>query len=194
MGRMFRYAGAALALALAGCGYTTRLKLPEGQQRIGVELFANQTVLPDLERQLHSSVTRAVREYTGSELVQPGRAQSIVRGIVLNYRRRGGIRTAQNVWQEAGVIIDAEASLVDASSGELLARARANTQVGFTFGVAGGETAAREYALDNLAERLVLELFVVAIRKEEGRRDPELGSGPDGAVPRPPRTEAVPGS
>lgn len=172
-------------LGLTSCGYSTRLTLPEEYDRIGVEVFANDTLLPDLERPLHASMTRAVRDYTGSDLVRPATATALVRGRILSYGRRSGIRTAQNVWQESGVTIEAEASLVNRSTGALLARTRSSTRVGFAFGIDGGEVGASQRALENLADRLVLDLFVIAERKAEGRLD--LGLEPPETIPEEPK-------
>ena len=182
------------SLTLTACGYTTRLNLPEEYSSVGVEVFANDTRLPDLERPLQDFMTRAVRDYTGSRLVRPNRASSLVRGRILSYYRRNGIRTAQNILQESGVIIEAEASLIDTATGTPLARTRSSTRVGFAFGIDGGEEGATLRALDNLAERLILDLFVIAARKAEGRLDlglepPETGPNSPGSRPQ----EAEPG-
>jgi hypothetical protein len=92
-------------LALSACGYRMGLVLPEGQHKVGVSFFANDSPLPDLERELHAAVTSALRDRTGAELVRPDKAQVLISGRILGYRRRSGIRTRENQWQEAAVII-----------------------------------------------------------------------------------------
>lgn len=155
-------------LCLAACGYRMGLVLPEGQRQVGVRFFSNDSPQPDLERALHGAVTRALRDRTQAELVRPERAKLVVSGRILDYRRRRGIRSAGNLWQESAVIIEVESSLIEVSSGVELARTRSSSSVGFTFGVAGGEAQAARRALNNLGERLVLELFVLAERKHAG--------------------------
>lgn len=155
-------------LSLAACGYRMGLVLPEGQRQVGVRFFSNDSLLPDLERDLYAAVTRALRDRTEAELVRPDKAKVVVSGRILDYRRRGGIRSSENQWQESAVIIEVESTLTEVSSGEELSRTRATARVGFTFGVAGGEADASRRALNNLGERLVLELFVLAERKHSG--------------------------
>ena len=159
-----------LLMALGSCGYRVGLQLPEGQRRIGVELFANDSLQPDLERGLHEALTRSLRDRTEAELVRPSRASLVVRGRVLDYSRRGGIRSPQNRWLESAVTISAEAQLIQVSDGKQLAQARGGTQVGFSFGVEGGEVGAAQRALDNLADQLILELFIRAERSRRGQK------------------------
>lgn len=151
-------------LLLASCGYSTHLTPPDGYRSLGVEIFSNDSLEPDLERGLHAAMTRTLAGRVDADLVRPSDASAVIRGRLLEYRRRGGIRNSNNQWLESAVTLRAEAELVD-ERGEPLSRVAVRTEVGFTFGVEGGEAGATARAIDNLAERIVLDLLVKASRR-----------------------------
>ncbi len=150
---------ALLTLQLASCAYRAGFELPERFSSYGVEIFANSSREPDLERPLHTALTRTLADHAGARLVRPSRADAIIRGRILTSERRAGIRSPDNEWLESGKRIQVQSELVDKASGEVLAQARTYLEVGFVFGQHGGEAAARDYALENAAQRLVLELL-----------------------------------
>jgi hypothetical protein len=102
-------------------------------------------------------------------LVDPGRADLIVRGRVINYTRRSGIRSPQNKLLETGVRITVEASLIDPTQrygpkGEplpprVLRHTITLAESGYRLDENDGERAARQRAMRNLADRLTLDLF-----------------------------------
>ena len=152
--------GLALACLCAfGCAYRAGLRLPEHYQTWGVEIFANSSREPDLERSLHTSLTRTLAAHGSDRLVRPSIADAVVRGRILESRRRQGIRNRDNRWLESGSQLSVEAELLDRASGEVVARSQVFLEVGFIFGVQGGEAGARDYALENAAQRLIIELL-----------------------------------
>lgn len=104
--------GLALAAAAAGCGYTTGVRLPEQVRTVGVEVFGNDTKQRDLEVELQRELADAVARLVHARLVDPAQADLIVRGRVVDYVRRNGIRSPQNQLLETGVRITIEVQLV----------------------------------------------------------------------------------
>ena len=62
--RVWSSLGAALlaGLFVVGCDYRVGLSAPEGFTTVAVEVFHNSTQEPDLERELHSALSREVRD------------------------------------------------------------------------------------------------------------------------------------
>ncbi len=155
--------GAALialfSLQLTSCAYRAGYELPERYSSYGVEIFANSSREPGLERPLHTALTRTLADHAGARILRPSRADAIIRGRILTSERRGGIRSPQNEWLESGKRLSVQAEILDAVSGEVLAQSRTFVEVGFIFDEHGSEAGARDYALENAAQRLVIELL-----------------------------------
>ncbi|MDF1838841.1 MAG: LPS assembly lipoprotein LptE [Planctomycetota bacterium] len=158
-----------LAFHLASCAYRAGYDLPERYSSYGVEIFANSSREPDLERPLHDALTRTLADHAGARILRPSLADAVIRGRILTSERRGGIRSPQNEWLESGKRLLVQAELVDSASGEVLSQTRTFVQVGFVFDHHGGEAGARDYALDNAAQRLVIELLQKLNAKEMER-------------------------
>lgn len=153
-------AATALAVGVAGCGYTSGLRAPEGYQSVGVEFFANDSKVPDLERDLHLYVSRSVRDTVEAPLTTPSRADVVIRGRILDYRHFAGIRGSDNNLLETGVSISVQAWLVDPLTDEPIGETVYSGQtVGYTTIEANGEERSRDRSLSYLAEGLVLDLF-----------------------------------
>lgn len=177
----------ALAAVLQGCGYGAGFRIREPDRTIGVEFFDNRTLVPGLEVELQSQLAGAAQRMVHAPLVDPGRADLVLRGEVVSYSRRGGIRTTGNVLQESGVQIGIRAMLVrrglppraeEEPSEEAPTRGRRPEQrsflgpgeqllrevsfrqeSGFRLLEPGGDLSARDRVLRSLAERIVLDLF-----------------------------------
>ena len=174
--------------ALAGCGYRTGLApaapvapLPvdalESPQRlalegleakarqgvnsrtIGVKIFGNESLLPNLERDLHGAFTDAARRHAALRVVSPERADLFIRGRIADFRRGAGVRTRSNRAIETIEIVTIEAELVDGATGRVLGRERAQPSVGTAIDVPGREFEVRQRALTNAADRLLLLLL-----------------------------------
>ena len=180
-----RTAAAALLVTLGsllcGCGYSTRLNVATelaDVSTVGVEIFGNDTLERDLERELHAELTRTVRSLIDADLVAPGQADVVLRGKLTQFARRGGIRSLDNELLQTGVLIAVEAALVErATEEELTGPMDIAVDVGFTLTGVGMESDARQRAVRNLADRIALDLFTAAaIRKpaDPGQdKDPE---------------------
>lgn len=107
---------AALALCglllAGGCGYSAGIRLPEGTRTVGVEVFGNDSKLRDLEVELQEALADAVDRMVHAPLVDPRRADLVLRGRIVSYTQRGGIRSPQNERLETGVNIAIEVQLV----------------------------------------------------------------------------------
>jgi len=148
-----------VALGAAACGYRAGLTLPEHTETVGVEVFDNDSLLRNIELDLAQSLARAVTDRVSAPLVPSGRADVVVRGRIVDYRRRGGIRTRENELLETGIRFSVEASLVRRSTGEVLRETSTSLWSGYFAGDLESELAARDRAFVYLAEELVLDLF-----------------------------------
>lgn len=160
-----RLALAAAPLALGTCGWHAGLQAPGGATSVGIDVFtADRHILErDLEPRLNANMTRAFVDLLDIPLENPRRADLIIRGEILEYRRRAGTRSKDNDLLETGVLIEAEARLVDRRTGAIVVpNQRAHIWSGYAL---DGETAvqqedaARERALQFLAQTLILDLF-----------------------------------
>ena len=151
------------------CGYHTGLVAPEDRKTVGVEFFNDDGPLRDVEIQLQDELARAVQRMLPLRLVDPAHAELLVRGRVIDYSRRGGIRSPDDELLETGVIITVEATLVDPTRHfdkngkplplKVLRKSRTTTQSGYRIVESDGERNARARALRNMADRLTLDLF-----------------------------------
>jgi hypothetical protein len=184
---LVRRAAFVLACGLAACGYQSGLVAPEGARTIGVEFFGNDGPLRDVEVELQDELAQSIQRMVNLRLVDPARADLIVRGRVIDYSRRSGIKSPQNQLLETGVRITVEASLIDPTrrfdpQGKLLTlrvlrQARTTAESGFRIVEPDGERAARARAMRNLADRLALDLFG-AVAYEPGD-DPTQSQEPE---------------
>ncbi len=132
----------AAAFGVGACGYKSGFVLPEGES-IGVKVFANDSKLRDIEMRLHPYLTDSVQRLVGAELVGPARASVWIEGVVLEYVRRAGIRSPDNVQLETGVQIVVLARLVrrveaPLPGSETISTGAANTGSGAVSGAASG--------------------------------------------------------
>ncbi len=172
--------GAIVCLVLAGaCGWHTGLLPPEGASSVGVEIFATGEGLLErnLEPLLHDELSRAVADLVDAPLVSTGDADLVVRGRIIEYRRRGGIRSPEHVLLESGVRIVISGELVERTTGRIVRpTVQAHIWSGYVLGDPDAEAAARDRALRNLAETLVLDLFRPRMEDPEGEMNPEAGT------------------
>jgi hypothetical protein len=204
-------------LCLAGCGYRTGLApvapgeaLPEdamgsaqrlaleglsaeareasSSRTLGIQVFGNESLLPNLERNLHGAFTSAARRHVAMRLVNPKRADLFIRGRIANFRRGIGARTTNNRAVETLEILTIEAELIDGATGRVLGRAQAQPTVGTAIDVPGREVAVRERALSNAADRLLLLLLAGLEYGVTRPGDPLLPEtrGPSAETPRNP--------
>ena len=159
-------ATALAALLISSCGYSSGLVLPETDDAVAVEFFGNDSLERDIEVELHDQLTGAFNRMVPAELVAPGKADLVLSGRVLDYSRRGGIRSPDNELLESGVRISVEARLVKRSPGqdgsaqeEEQGRGIYRSESGYRVEEPLGELRARDRVLRNIADRIVLDLF-----------------------------------
>lgn len=156
------------ALLSSACGWHAGLLAPEGvpaDSSVGVEIFGNTSPEPDLEADLARHLSGALVDFVALEFESPESADLIIRGALTGFTRRNGIRSQDNELLEGSVRIDVEASLVHRVSGKVLRTARQGLWADWATGTPGlsgpgiGERPARERVLQNVADRLILDLF-----------------------------------
>ncbi|MEM8713746.1 MAG: LPS assembly lipoprotein LptE [Planctomycetota bacterium] len=131
----------------------------DGSRSIGIQIFGNESQVPNLERELHAAFTRAARRHASMRLVAPRHADLYIRGRIAGFRRGTGARTTGNQVVETLEILTIEAELVDGATGRVLGRAPAQPIVGTAIDVPGREAETRDRALANAADRLLLLLL-----------------------------------
>jgi len=128
-----------------------------------VAFFENVSKERDLDRDFHLPLTDSVQRIVRAPLVAPDRAHYRIDGRMLDFRRRNGIRSADNSLLETGVRITVEARLerrnADTGEFEVLRRIEVQDERGYALSDSGGEAAARARALRNIADRVVIDLF-----------------------------------
>lgn len=149
------------ALPAAGCGYSSSLRVSERYPSLGLEVFGNDSYERDLERPLHDQMSLALRDLSDARLVSPGQAAAVLRGKILLYQRRAGIRSEDNVLLETGVRIEVEASLF-VQGNPVRGPVRASSAIGYTLDDPNNEQEARDRALRHIAEELILTLLTPA--------------------------------
>lgn len=162
---------------LGACGWHAGLEVPPGARSVGVEAVRREgTVLErGLEPLLTDALSQAVADWVDLPLVAPDQADLVVRAEVLEYRRRGGVRTPENELIETAVFVRARAELFDRRRGSTSGQpAQAQEWSGYALDVPSNEDAARERAVRHVAVSLILELFEPATP----------APGPDADVPR----------
>jgi hypothetical protein len=160
-----------LGAGAAGCGWHAGLAPPpleselQGPKRVAVEYFEArpELLVRGLEPLLQDQITLVLSDLVGARLVAPAQAELLVRGRILDYRRRGGIRNKDNQLLESGVRIVVSAELVDTRTGKTVRTpVTADVWSGYTAGpeqAVDNEREARDRALRHIAESLVLQLF-----------------------------------
>jgi hypothetical protein len=163
-------------LASGACGWHAGLQAPAGAGSVGIDVFTSDRKIleRDLEPRLNSAMTRALVDLIDVPLEHPKRADLVIHGEIVEFRRRAGVRNDDNDLVETGVLIEATARLVDRRTGEILVptkKARVWSSYGLdgTTAVEQGDVA-QERALRHIAEILVLDLF----RPEEENLPPEV--------------------
>ncbi len=153
------------ASAAASCGWHAGLVAPDGIRSIGVEVVTtNRDILErGFEARFTDALSRAVSDLVGVPLVAPADADAIVRGRIVDYRRRSGIRSTQNRLVESGILVRVDAQVIDGRNGAVLRETGKPSHVwtGYALGddVEENEAEARNRALRHIADTLVLDLF-----------------------------------
>lgn len=151
-----------MALLLAGgCGWRAGLAVPEGAQSIGVEAARRSATVLErgLEPRLTDALSEAVVDWVDLPLADPRKADLVVRAELLEYRRRGGVRTTDNELIETAVFVRARAELVDRRTGRARGPVQAQEWSGYALDDVNNEEAASDRALRHVAVSLILELF-----------------------------------
>lgn len=164
-----------LLAQLSSCGWHAGLLAPPGMPdntSVGVEIFGNTTPEPGLEADFSRHISGALVDFVALPYAAPDAADLVVRGELKNYRRRNGIRSDDNELLEGSVRIDVQAHLVVRQTGQVLASASQGLWADWALGTpeltapGSGEYQARERVLQNLADRLVLDLFTNPVDRE----------------------------
>jgi hypothetical protein len=153
--------GALLAgLWLCGCGYSTGVRLPAGYETVGLSVFDNAGPEPRIERDLFASLSRQTSRMLAAEVRSPDRAELVIRGQILDYRRLSGVLSSEGQLQQSGVRVLLVAWIEDRRLGVRLGDPiQFDQSVRYVVRAGQEESGARREALDHIAQELVLDLF-----------------------------------
>ena len=148
------------AAVLAGCGYTTGYRMPDGVQRMFVPIFANETF--PLRREIEYDLTRAVKQElelrSDVQLVSENDADARLDGTVVSFREAPLTEGPLDVEQETSIDVTVQVRLVRISDDRVLFEGPIHDHA--TFSIIRGQSVAdaRAEAIQEIAERLVSEL------------------------------------
>jgi len=161
-----------LAASLVSCGYSAGIRPPQGIESVGLAVFGNDSEFPELERELYTALSEELSQAVDTQLRAPDRADLVIRGRILQYRRIRGIMGRSSELQESGVHIRLMGWLYDARRGGQLGEPiELEETVRYIVHVRGEEPHARRQALRSLSQELVLNLFSQA--NYESATEPE---------------------
>ena len=154
-----------VALLAASCGWRAGYELPGGAQTVAVEYLDNRTLLRELEVPFAEELHRALLDRVPVQLGAGAETDLVIRGTLIDLRRRGGVTNVENDLLEGGEAIQVELVLVRRADGEVLARAERQMDAGFALepfespSSAAAQPAAQRRLLRYLAEGLVIDLL-----------------------------------
>lgn len=167
---------ALLCLSLGSCGYTHGVRLPDGAETVGVAVFDNSSLFPQVEGDVFACMSTQASRMIAGRVLAPNRADLVIRGNILDYRRLVGAYDEFGGLLGSGVHIRMEAWLIDSRLGERIGDViEFNRSVRYILGVREGEMGAREAALTNLCQEIILDLF----NQREYRRSSQPGERTD---------------
>ncbi|MFQ5655058.1 MAG: LPS assembly lipoprotein LptE [Planctomycetota bacterium] len=154
--------GAVLCLLLlaAGCGYSSASRLPEGVQRLAVQVFRNETF--PLRRDLEYDLARVLRQElelrSGAVIVERSRADAVLEGAILSFREGVLAEGPGDTVRESSIDLTVLFRLVRSGDGSVVVESTVSDHAAFS--VARGETIgdARREAIREIAGRIIDEL------------------------------------
>ena len=111
---------AALAVLAAGCGYTTRSALDPDFQTIHVKPFQNRSQEYDFQAPLTNAVTRKFLHDGRLRVVDEGRADLVLEGVILDYQLRGLVYDEDDNISQFILVVAAAARVIDQETGEVV--------------------------------------------------------------------------
>ena len=111
---------AILAAVAAGCGYTTRSALDPDFQTIHVKPFQNRSQEYDFQAPLTNAVTRKFLHDGRLRVVDEGRADLVLEGVILDYQLRGLVYDEDDNISQFILVVAAAARVIDQETGEVV--------------------------------------------------------------------------
>ena len=157
--KLFALGAVALATAMAGCAnYRLGTTLPPHLKSICVETFANQTVEPNIESRITSSVRRQFQRDGQLKIADANSADIILHGILTSYEVSPLLyeRKSPNTTRTYKAAIVCQLEAVERATGKVLASTSVSGDI--TFPAAGDVVTARRNSLDAVAKDLAQEV------------------------------------
>lgn len=155
---------AALAAALAGCGYSTRPMYPVGPDggTVFVPVFQSKSFRRGLEFQLTEAVIKEIEKKTPYKVVRADNADTTLKGEIKTVRKRRLFQTPENEPRDLEFSLAIDIEWRDNRTGELLCRGEADAspmlvRSAATYAPELGQTTAtaEQEAINKLATQIV---------------------------------------
>ncbi len=157
---MKRFLAAALAPALAACGYATGSLAPQGYRTIAVPVFANPTRRHDLEYEVTRAVVEEINSRTALRVVGPSDSPDLVlKGSLVDVDEEVLSHADDQRIREGAYFLTAEVEIVDGKTGKPVVKsAKVTERESYVPQIGENVRTAREEAGRALAERIVQRL------------------------------------
>ena len=163
-----RCLAAALLVALQGCGYSTGSMMPEGVQRLAVDVFANDTFYREIEVTLSREISNELRQRSPVIVARRRHADAVLTGRITSVLLPTLIENDRDLISEQAVIVTAEVTLTDLRDGTVLQRFTAANRAEYVVERGESRETAFAEALRDLAEDIVNTLENDSFLRERG--------------------------
>jgi len=172
---------ASLLLGLCACGYSAGLRAPLGAKTLGVSVFDNDSMYPELERELYQALSDQAARMVSADVATPTRADLAITGRILEYERLYGVTGIENQLLQTGVRVRLSAWLEDRRLGERVGQVIVVDQaVRYVIDAGQGEATARQDALAQLGQEILVDLLTQADYRPESEQAPDANPFRDG--------------
>ena len=154
--RLVSLATAMTLLLAMSCGvYTFSPSALGGIKSLAIPLFENQTTESGLREDLTDRLSQAFVDDNTLKVVPEGRADSILRGSVISYRREAYTYSEAEVVSEYIVRIGIKVEFVEKKSGEIIWEEKTMSNWGTYDSATQGEDDGKEMAIGKLVEDIL---------------------------------------
>ena len=151
-----------------GCGYSASSLLPEGIERIAVDIFENDTFYREIEFSLARELATEFNHRGRYRIARRRNADAALSGRIVSVRRPTLVETDEDFVSEQAVIVTADIVLTRLSDQAVIEQGQVRTRTEFV--VERGETLSTAFAeaMHDLAEQIVNRLEAGSFLRTHG--------------------------
>jgi len=155
-----RLAWSLLALLCVSCwGYRSEWPAPEGIRTIAVEVFKNRTLYREVEFEFTNAVRREISIKTPLKVVDMDRADSVITGDIVDFRRDLLRESQVGVPTEYRITVVVNYQVKNLKTGGVIAEGKLRRSADYQLMRGQVERQAREEAIRELARNVVQNAF-----------------------------------